>query len=173
VFGGRQFWQSANRESRPEERWRAWLETYRQFLARARLPYQLNFEVVPRTRQPLYLVFGTTSEKGVEVMKDAMWKVDGQDGMSFRDPRTRGAASQGQLDLFADDAKTDELVELTAQRLSRGAATIQDIRKWLLCETARWRGKDAIYAVAEMVKRGAVRLDPPGRPTKSTIVRLV
>ena len=33
-------------------------------------------------------------------MKEAMWKVDGNDGMGFRDPRTRGGRSfPGQMDL--------------------------------------------------------------------------
>ena len=44
----------------------------------------------PHTGQPLYLVFGTKHRRGVEVMKDAMWEVDGNDGMGFADPRTRG-----------------------------------------------------------------------------------
>jgi three-Cys-motif partner protein len=92
VFGGREFWTPAAREVRPDERWRTWLATCRSALRRADFKSQLQFKVVPRTGQPLYLVYGTNHEKGVEVMKEAMWDVDGSEGMAFEDPRTRGAA---------------------------------------------------------------------------------
>jgi three-Cys-motif partner protein len=58
VFGGRKYWEPADREGRPDERWRAWLSTYRDALRRAGFRYRLQFEVVPRTGQPLYLVYG-------------------------------------------------------------------------------------------------------------------
>jgi hypothetical protein len=37
-----------------------------------------QFQLVPRTGQPLYLVFGTGHPKGLE----AMWRVDDSDGMA-------------------------------------------------------------------------------------------
>jgi three-Cys-motif partner protein len=64
VFGGRDFWAPADRETRPDERWRSWLATYRDAIRRAGFKYQLQFKVVPRAGQPLYLVFGTNHEKG-------------------------------------------------------------------------------------------------------------
>ena len=172
VFGGRTFWQAADRETRPDERWRVWLETYRQSLVRAGFPYQLKFEVVPKTGQPLNLVFGTSSDKGVEAMKDAMWKVDGVDGMSFRDPRTRGGALKMQMDLFAQAEQEDEVTELIMQRLGRASATLEEIREWLLCETSRWRRKDAQSAVASMIERGLAKASPQGRLTKASVVSL-
>ncbi|GAA2558230.1 hypothetical protein GCM10010423_70110 [Streptomyces levis] len=78
----------------------AWLGTYRSALRRAGFAYQLQFRLVPRTGQPLHLVFGTGSDAGLEAMEEAMWKVDDRDGESFQDPRTRGAQPVGQLDLF-------------------------------------------------------------------------
>ncbi|MFE3413818.1 hypothetical protein ACFXMT_37625 [Streptomyces mirabilis] len=48
---------------------------------------------MPKTGQPLYLVYGTKHPRGVEVMKDAMCRVDKSDGMHFRDPRVRNAVS--------------------------------------------------------------------------------
>ena len=140
VFGGRDYWAPADREGRPDERWRVWLATYRSALRRAGFDYRLHFKIVPKTGQPLYLVYGTTHHKGVEVMKDAMWKVDGNGGMSFADPRTRGAQPPGQLDLFGSGTAGDpELLELVSQRLQDGAATVDQLRDWLLRETARWR----------------------------------
>ena len=105
VFGGRKYWEPANQEQRTDERWRAWLKTYRDALRRAGFKFQLHFQVVPKTGLPLYLVYGTKHEKGVEVMKDAMWEVDGNDGMGFADPRTRGAPIAGPGDAVVGRAE--------------------------------------------------------------------
>ena len=48
VFGGRQHWEPADQEGRPDERWRAWLATYRDALRRAGFRFQLQFQIVPR-----------------------------------------------------------------------------------------------------------------------------
>lgn len=174
VFGGRSRWSDAERETRPDERWRAWLATYRESLYRAGFPFRLQFRVVPKTGQPLYLVFGTASDKGVGKMKDAMWNVDTRDGMSFSDPRTRGAEVIGQFALFGGDGFADpELLELVVQRLRDGAVTIMELRNWLLLETSRWRERDAIPAVNALIEAGAARCMTSGRLTASSVVRLL
>ncbi|MGP0023680.1 MAG: three-Cys-motif partner protein TcmP, partial [Streptosporangiaceae bacterium] len=66
VFGGRPYWEPADRESPAAERWRTWLATYRDALRRAGFRYQLQFEIVPHTGQPLYLVFGTGNPAGCQ-----------------------------------------------------------------------------------------------------------
>ncbi|MGB8257408.1 MAG: three-Cys-motif partner protein TcmP [Pseudonocardiaceae bacterium] len=173
VFGGRDRWEPADRESRPEERWRAWLSTYRDALLRAGFRYRLQFQVVPGTGQPLYLVYGTGHEKGVEVMKEAMWDVDGTDGMSFRDPRTRGAVDPNQPTLWgATGAADPELIELVSQRLQEGATSLDELGKWLLLETARWRTRDAKTAVRDLLDDGKVRVEPSGRLTKASRIKL-
>lgn len=171
VFGGRQYWKAADRESRPDERWRAWLSTYRDALGRAGFGYRLQFQVVPKTGQPLYLVYGTGNEKGVQVMKDAMWEVDGNDGMSFRDPRTRGAPLIGQGLLWGAGDQDRELIELVAQRLRQGPATLAELRRWLLLETSRWRERDAKTAILQMVQDGMVEVDPPRGLKASSVIR--
>jgi three-Cys-motif partner protein len=171
VFGGRQYWEPANRESDPNERWRLWLATYRAALQRAGFRYQLHFCIVPRTGQPLYLVYGTGHEKGVEVMKDAMWKVDGNDGMGFQDPRTRGAPGPGQLSLFGG-ANNPELLELVQQRLQSAPASLQQLGRWLLVETARWRPQHARQAVTTLRADGAVTVTPAGRLTQTSMITL-
>jgi three-Cys-motif partner protein len=173
VFGGRAMWAQADRTADPDERWRVWLTTYRDALGRAGFEYRLDFEIVPHTGQPLYLVYGTGHPSGVEAMKDAMWKVDGNDGMSFRDPRTRGGTIPGQLTLWGDaGAAQPELLELVEQRLQDGAVTIAELRQWLLRETARWRQPHALIAVKELLETGRVVVEPEGRITKFTIVKL-
>jgi len=170
VFGGREHWQPADQEVRPDERWRAWLATYRDALRRAGFRYQLQFQIVPKTGQPLYLVYGTGHEKGVEVMKDAMWQVDGTDGMRFWDPRTRGAAPPGQQALFGV-GEHPELLELVMQRISAGPVTLEALGHWLLVDTARWLPKHARQAVDILVSDAQISASPPGRLAKSSVLR--
>jgi three-Cys-motif partner protein len=173
VFGGREFWVPAGQEGRPDERWRTWLSTYRVALRRAGFKYQLQFQVVPRTGQPLYLVFGTGHEKGVQVMKDAMWDVDGSQGMHFRDPRTRGAVGLGQQTIWQGAGLADpELHELVRQRLAAGPASLEELGQWLLLETARWRARDAKVAVKDLQNDGAVSVQPPGRLLRASVITL-
>lgn len=164
----------ADQESRPDERWRIWLATYRDALRRAGFDYRLDFQVVPKTGQPLYLVFGTGNPAGLETMKDAMWNVDKTDGMSFHDPRVRGAMPEGQLTIWGGSGGADpELLELVNQRLGAGPASIEQLRDWLLCETARWRPKHAIDAVQHLRDEGIVTVEPAGRIVRKSLVRLL
>ncbi|MFE3770822.1 three-Cys-motif partner protein TcmP [Streptomyces sp. NPDC059122] len=173
VFGGRGFWTPADAELRSDERWRVWLHTYRDALRRAGFGFQLQFQLVPRTGQPLYLVFGTGSPAGLKAMKEAMWKVDDRDGESFRDPRTRGAEPDGQLDFFQLAEHSDpDLLELVTQRLVLGTATVEEIGDWLLRETTRWMPKHALKAVRELRGDGAVTLQSPGKLTNKSRISL-
>jgi three-Cys-motif partner protein len=171
VFGGRDYWAPANAESRPDERWRRWLATYKDALRRAGFRYQLQFQIVPGTGQPLDLVYGTNHPTGVKVMKDAMWKVDGADGMKFADPRTRNAPPPGQLTLWSGPEQT-ELEELVRQCLADGPVSLDYVRSWLLTETARWRAKDAASVIEELRDTGQVTVSPGGRLTKDSFITL-
>jgi three-Cys-motif partner protein len=171
VFGGRGYWESADAESRPDERWRKWLATYKDALRRAGFRYQLQFQIVLGTGQPLYLVYGTRHPKGVEVMKDAMWDVDGTDGMKFADPRTRNATPPGQLALWSGPEHA-ELEELVRQCLADGPVSLDKVRNWLLTETARWRARDAIPVIKELWDTGQVTVSPAGRLTGKSVITL-
>lgn len=173
VFGGRDYWLPSDAEARPDERWRAWLETYQDALRRAGFTYTLQFEIRPRTGQPLYLVYGTSHPKGLIAMKDAMWDVDAIDGQSFRDPRLRDGTAIGQLSLFGEAFQHPELLSLVQLRLREGHTTVEDLRDWLLRETARWRERDAIPAVTALRDEGLVRVTPPGRITRESRVELI
>ena len=103
----------------------------------------------------------------------AMWKVDGNDGMSFRDPRTRGGQVPDQMTLWSGSAAPqDELLDLVAQRLEAGQVTIEELGGWLLTETARWRRPDAAKAIRRLMGDGKVTVNPAGRITRASTVRL-
>jgi len=59
--------------------------------------------------------YGTGHVAGVEVMKEAMWRVDTSDRMSFRDPRLRNGTVAGQLSLFDEAAITDPELAMPPQ----------------------------------------------------------
>jgi three-Cys-motif partner protein len=172
VFGGREHWTHVAAARDSEEMWRAWLDSYRAALQRVGFEYRLQFEVVPRTGQPLYLVYGTKHPRGVEVMKDAMWRVDKSDGMRFRDPRVRNAVALGQVSLFDDGEVIDpELLALVQQRLGQGPVSLEELGQWLLLETSQWRARDAKKAVQDLDGDGRVII-PAGRLTKASVVSL-
>lgn len=174
VFGGRRYWQPADATVTPSDRWRAWLETYQQALRRAGFRFTLQFEVVPETGLPLYLVYGTGARAGLDAMKAAMWSVDGNDGLSFRDPRLPNTPSPDQPSFFDDATGTNtlELDELIRQKLSTGPASVADLREWLLTETSRWREMHASAAVRRLRDNLTVDVQPAGRVTRESVVRL-
>jgi hypothetical protein len=108
-------------------------------------------------------------------MKDAMWTVDGASGMRFEDPRVRGAQILGQIDLFEEpEVLEEELVELVHQRLvEKPLTTIDELGKWLLLETSRWRSKDAKPAIQQLRDAGQVVVQPSGRITRMSTIRLL
>jgi three-Cys-motif partner protein len=172
VFGGRQYWEPADQEQRTDERWRAWLQTYRDALRRAGFRYVLHFKVIPKTGLPLYLVYGTNHPRGVEVFKDAMWEVDANDGIGFADPRTRGVPLPNQPTLLWGGPENPELLELVRQRLEDGPASLDQLGQWLKMETLQWRARDARPAVIDLLDIGAVTVTPPGKLTRASVIRL-
>lgn len=179
VFGGAEHWQRTHEALSSQDRWRTWLETYRSAMLRAGFAYSLSFQVVPRTGQPLDLVFGTGHHSGVEAFKDAMWKVDNSDGMRFSDPRTtvgkEAIVAARQPSLWDDpEAPNPELVGFVAQRLEDGPVTVDQVREFLLRETARWLPKHAEKAVRYLIDEGRVTREPEsGRLTRQTRLALV
>lgn len=69
------------------EKKRFLVDQYTAALNRAGLPMTLSFELLDEGGRSLFLVFGTKGERGLERMKDAMWKADPVYGLRFRDPR--------------------------------------------------------------------------------------
>jgi hypothetical protein len=51
--------------------------------------------MIDDTGSDLYLIDGTRNRRGLEKMKEAMWKVDPVQGVHYRDPRN---PNQGTLD---------------------------------------------------------------------------
>lgn len=132
VFGGNPAWRNITTMTDPEEKRRYLLTAYREMLAGAGFSYLLDFELVDRRGQLLYLVFATKHKLGMAKMKDSLWAVDPVFGIGFRDPR-----DVLQQSLFEpDEAQTAPLAGLLAARLSdRGPCRVAELREFALLHT--------------------------------------
>src|SRR5690606_29674209 len=89
------------------------------------------FEIVPaRGGNSHFLFFGTGSKRGLERMKEAMWKLDPVDGQTFRD-----STLVGQLVLFSVEVDTAPLFRALKERFGTSPFTIEQALDFTLCET--------------------------------------
>jgi len=132
VFGSRDWRAVADQPADRKTRWL--LEHYRDTIAAAGFTHVLDFELVDANGAALYLVFGTSHDRGLQKMKEAMWEVDTYAGVGYRDPRDPG---QQTLEIEIDP-KIAPLQRLVVERLARyprGQATLLQIRKFAFYET--------------------------------------
>lgn len=79
-------WRKVNEKRTPEERKNFLLELYQDQLKRIPGCYVRSFEMKDRRDRTIYyLVYATKHEKGIEVMKEAMWRVDPTGTYRFSD----------------------------------------------------------------------------------------
>lgn len=168
VFGGDPSWRNVAGLA-PEAKSRHILTCYRKALSEAGFPYLLDFELVPRKGQPIYLVFGTGHRLGVQKMKDSLWEVDRARGVGFRDPRDEQAET-----LFdVDEPQFGFLTRLLVQRLREsGQARVQDLRDFALFETV-YRPEHVIKALKPLVDQGAIKVEGGGALLRASLVSLM
>lgn len=172
---GHQRWRNVNDEPTPEDKERFLLAEYRNALQAARLKLVTSFKLIDEGGRAFWLTHGTSSEAGLEKMKDAFWKSDPIEGFRFRDPRDD---AQGELfDLFGQaewQPGSPALQRLILEWL-RGASAqqVDVVRSWVLHNTV-YRMPHAITALRELIDQGLVRRDPPtGRLVGSVVVEAV
>jgi hypothetical protein len=95
-------------------------------------PLHLTFELVDEKGHELLLVFGTGNSRGMEKMKDAMWRVDPVTGSRFRDPRD---PNQMQLDLSESDPNLALLSQQILVELESGPKSMEALQNFALLET--------------------------------------
>lgn len=150
------------------EKKRFLVDTYRNSLKAAGFTYVVSFEMVDEKGADLHLVFGTGNRKGLEKMKDAMWKVDPVRGVHYRDPRD---PDQMMLD-FDLNPHLDPLIQLLTRELAHGERSLAELRDYTLLETV-YRVPHANSAVREMLGKGLIERDPrSGQLTGTTRIKL-
>lgn len=152
VFGGYPHWRTVTYLA-PEAKSRHIFSCYRQGLHAAGFTYLLDFELVPRHGQPLYLIFGTGHPFGVEKMKENPWEVDRTQGVGFRDPRDEQAET-----LFVlDEPQLAPLTRQLHQKLRDGGpARVEDLRRFALLETV-YRPQHVLRALKPLMERGVIK----------------
>jgi three-Cys-motif partner protein len=133
AFFGTNKWRDCDRLSEPSLRSRCLHDLYMQQLGdSAGIPFVRSFKMSNKKDVTDYFLFyGTRNLTGLKKMKEAMWKVDESGEFRFSD-----ATDQNQMVLFE---KAPDLKLLRAQIVQRFAgvrATIPDIEKFVVADTA-------------------------------------
>lgn len=154
VFGGNSHWRTVTNLA-PEAKSRHILTCYRQALRAAGFPFLLDFELIPRHGQPLYLIFGTGHHLGVKKMKDSLWEVDRAQGVGFRDPRDEQAETLFDI----DQPQLGPLTRLLMQKLrDSGRIRVEELRDFALFETV-YRPEHVIRALKPLVDQGLIKAE--------------
>ncbi|MER7167849.1 three-Cys-motif partner protein TcmP [Micromonospora sp. NPDC000207] len=165
VFGGDPRWRTVTNLA-PEAKSRHILACYRQGLRTAGFPYLLDFELVPKHGQPLYLIFGTGHPFGVEKMKESLWEVDRTQGVGFRDPRDE----QAETLFVVDEPQLTPLTRQLHQKLRDGGpARVEELRQFTLLETV-YRPQHVLRALKPLVDQGAIEVEGGGALRIASVV---
>lgn len=155
AFGGQE-WQAVFRKPK-SEKFAFLREQYRQTLRRAGFTHTLHFEMVDEGGRVLYLMFGSSHDRGLEKMKEAMWAVDRSHGVRYRDPKD---PDQQQLDLELEpDTSPLRRILLDYVLSSPSGRTVAELKRYTLLETVYKPGQ-VIRLVREMRDAEAVSTEP-------------
>lgn len=165
AFGGTH-WQAVTTRA-PSEKKTFLVDAYRQTLRMAGFAHSLTFEMVDEGGRPLFLIFGTNGERGLEKMKEALWNVDPLGGVRYRDPHDPG---QALLELVAEPDKA-ALGRMLLAEIGEGSADVEMLRKFALFETI-YRPEHVISTVRRLIEDGAIETVSAGKGvTRATVVR--
>ena len=111
LYGARGEWEDVKEKESLEER-RLWLrDRFGEVLSSQTGGYHLPFDIQPQGSPNIYsLVFSSRHRKGIQTMKEAMWKVDPSSGQFFRGGlRPKQSESLFDLSSSGDDRLTTHL----------------------------------------------------------------
>ena len=169
---GSKAWRNVGDLDDPVEKELFLVEEYRETLARAGFNLTAPFRLTDEGGHSFYLIFGTSHRRGLEVMKDSMWKTDPVRGVQFRDPRD---PNQGVLDFGSPDPDISPLIRMLTDELASGPSvgqTVGELKDFTLFNTG-FRPPHTSTAVRRMIERGNLVRDPvKGRLTKAVQVTL-
>lgn len=143
------------------------VDAYRETLKTAGFAHSLTFEMIDEAGHALFLIFGTNGPRGLEKMKDAIWKVDPIAGVSYRDPRDE---DQTLLDLVAETDKPS-LGRMLLAALGDRTMDVEALRQYALFESV-YRPEHVIPTVRGLIADGALQTVPSGKGvTRATALR--
>ncbi|MER5736970.1 three-Cys-motif partner protein TcmP [Streptomyces sp. NPDC002262] len=141
-------------------------DQYRESLRRAGFTHTLFFEMVDEGNHVLYLIFGTRHERGLEKMKEAMWSVDRDHGVRYRDPKD---SEQQQLALELEP-HTGPLRRILLEHIAAApkGLTVAELKAFTLLETV-YKPSQVTKLITDMRDAKAVTTTPR-RVTAETVV---
>ncbi|CAM3901227.1 three-Cys-motif partner protein TcmP [Alicyclobacillus pomorum] len=125
-------WRTLNLKSLdPSARRQAIHDLYQKQLEQHAARYVRSFEMKGfKNTTKYFLFYGTNHKKGLEKMKDAMWRVDTGGAYTFSD-----ATDPSQAVLFSNEPDYAYLKQLIVNKFSGQTVTIEEIEDFVLCET--------------------------------------
>lgn len=129
LFGSSTYHQCTDLQG--EQRQRCLHDLYEAELrTQGQLKYVWSFSMFNRQNQRSYYLFhGCQHIRGLEIMKDAMWKVDPAKGSEFRDIHA------GVDVLFSDEPRYDLLAASLVKQFGGQAVSISTIEDWVTVHT--------------------------------------
>lgn len=165
VFGNTA-WQDVN--DLPSDQKKPFLvDSYRQSLNSAGFTDVISSEMLDDAGHDLHLVFGTKGRRGLEVMKDVMWKIDPAQGVRFRDPRD---PDQIGFD-FALGPDFGLLRKALLGQVADGECTLAQLRDYALFETV-YRPQHVGTLVRQLLKDGHLQRASSGQLRGDSVLQL-
>ncbi len=170
LYGGKS-WRSGQSIEGPAARKRFWLQEYQKQLhdvGGAELVR--SFEMVNKFNQTEYfLVFGTNHWRGMEVMKEAMWKVDPTGQYQFSDLTDPNQSLL--LDYSAEPMWAAEAREMVWKGFRGLTATCLDVHRFLVERTPYLYRKKSILWVLEDMDRIINRPKPHSYASEDGLIK--
>jgi three-Cys-motif partner protein len=170
IFGGDPQWREvADHEDGPSKR-QHMLDCYRQTLRSAGFKHLLDFELVDRRGEVLYLIFGTNHPLGVDKMKQTLWEVDPVNGVGFRDPRDE----QHETLFEVNEPVLAPLGRLLLPQIAAAGTNgvrVNELREFTLHETV-FRPQHVIASLVPLRDAGKIEANSTGRLQRSSFVRV-
>lgn len=117
-----------------------------------------TFEMISRGTTSYYLVYGTRHIKGLEVMKDVMWKVDPSGNFRFS---SRFEDNEVRL---MDPAVSAHILRGALLKRFRGrTATVDELEEFVLLKTPYRKAHLRKEALVPLERTGKVSVERPGR----------
>ncbi|MCS4255954.1 three-Cys-motif partner protein [Rhodococcus erythropolis] len=167
IFGHDSSWRDVAKIQDGSKKKTFLLGKYRKMLREAGFQFILDFELVTKKGESLYLIFGSNHRRGLEKMKQSVWEVDALNGVGFRDPKDE--FEEPLFDL--NDPHLAPLERMLIERLSSGdSVRVEALREFSLFSTV-YREQHVIPALIILRDRNLISCDRP-RIERAALVRL-
>jgi three-Cys-motif partner protein len=131
----------------------------------ANVLYTRSFEVRNRKNAPIFdLIYATNNLKGLEKMKEAMWKADPSGNFVFRDK-----TNPDQLVLFELEPDLTPLKNQLLRNFAGKTASIEEIERYVLIETPFLKSHIRQKTLAPLEKKGVIQVSRPNGSRKGFI----